>query len=464
MPHLFALLLPLMIVQLGIGLPFFGGGKDKAAEYEQEHTAWVYPPWEHTWGVVRATETHLDVFTLGKATFRNPQGLAAVRLTATDDPDSKGDDDEVTVYGINSGENAIIYNRSMRSIGLFGYDDETRDFLDEPWDIAALPNGLVFVTDSGHRRVVKFRNVDGELVFQSEFGRDGQGALVLPRGIDVTVGGLVVVADAGADRVVLYDTSGVFVKAIGGFDRPVGLAAVDSLDIHTRPKRNYFAVTDSGGQRLRRVDFDGHILAEKDISLIQGERDTYAGHIEIDLYHNIAATDSTNDRLLKFDENLELLSVWGQTGEGRTRFHSPTGIAIWRRFGQAFVAESRGAHYLWVGTDISTPPRLAFPGPGQIRVGLDLTERSQITLEIVDDDGKVLRTRNSYRDPGSRSVLWRYDRATFVRPEPEGRVQIERPGTLPEGEYTLRIRLRATYSSRKAFERVMETSVQLSGN
>jgi NHL repeat len=455
------LLIPLLFVQLGIGLPFFK--KDKADNYEEDHSAWVYPPWEHTWGVVRARESHLNFFTLGKATFDNPQGLAVVRLTATDDPDKKGDDDEVTVYGINTGENAIIYNRSMRKIGLFGYKDEERDFLDTPWDVAALPNGLVFVTDSGNRRVVKFRNIDGDLIYEGDIGTEGEGALVLPRGIDVTDAGYLLVADAGADRVAIYDTSGVFLRAIGGMISPVGLAALDSSSEYTRPSRTYFAVTDSGGQRLRRVNFDGKVLAERDISRNEGVEGTYGGHVELDLYHNVVVTDSANNCLLKFNDKLELLSVWGQAGDGRTRFDGPTGIAIWRRFGQTFIAHEDGAHYLWVGVDINMPPRLQFPKPGHLKVGLSLTERAQIDLEILDEDGEILRERTIYKNSGDQNILWQYDKAYFVRPSKDEAPVVKQPVALAPGEYSLRIRLRATYSSRKAFEKVMETTINLTG-
>jgi len=461
MPFTPIIMIPLLLVQLGIGFPFFK--KDKADSYEEDNSAWVYPPWEHTWGVVLARESHLNFFTLGKATFDNPQGLTAVRLEATNDPGKKSDDDEVTVYGINTGENSIIYNKSMHSIGLYGYKDDEKGFLEQPWDVAALPNGLVFVTDSGHKRVVKFRNVDGRLNFIAEISVEGDGALVLPRGIVVTEGGYVLVADAGADRVGIYDTSGVFLRAIGGFDRPVGIAALDSSSEYTRPRRTYFAVTDSGGQRLRRVNFAGKVLAERDISSIQGTGNTYGGHVELDLYHNVIVSDSVNNRLIKFDDELNLLSVWGQGGEGRTRFNGPTGIAIWRRFGQTFVAHQDGAHYLWVGVDINMPPRLQFPRPGQLLVGLNLTERAEVTLEILGDDGEILRERSFYKNEGDQRIIWQYDKAYFVKPSKNEDPVIVQPVPLAPGEYQMRIRMCATYSSRKAFEKVLETTINLTG-
>lgn len=453
---LFAGLAFLFAAQTAFAIPLFRG--DKADKYEEDHTTWVYPPWEHTWGIVRATQTHLTFFTLGKATFDNPQGLAVVKLTATDDPEKKGDDDEVTVYGINSGENGIIYNRSMKSIGLYGYEDEGDGNLLAPWDVGALPNGLVFVTDSGHRRIVKLRNVDADLVYEGSFGTEGEGKLVLPRGIDVTDGGTVVVADAGANAVLLYDTSGTFIRRIEGFQSPVGLAAVDRTSKHLRPRDEYFVVSDSLGRRLRKVRFDGTLIDEVNVAAVEPDSaDPYVGHLAIDLYNNVACTDSVNSHILKFDSNLRYLSSWGEPGQGRTKFNHPTGITIWRRFGQTFVADATGAQYLWVGVDLTQPPTLTVDPKGPIlRMNLSPTERALVTLNLLDD-GKLVRNVTRTLGPGPSGFNWVPAHYPLII---KGKLQnAEVP--LHSGIYTLRIHLRATYSSRKVFERVFETQVDL---
>jgi hypothetical protein len=46
--------------------------------------------------------------------------LAAAKLESWDNPKTKKDDDEVIVYGVNSGQHEIIYNTSMYSLALFG--------------------------------------------------------------------------------------------------------------------------------------------------------------------------------------------------------------------------------------------------------------------------------------------------------------------------------------------------------
>ena len=438
----------------------FGG--DKAAKYEQEHTTWVYPPWKHTWGVVRATQTHLTFYSLGTSKFINPQGLATVRLEATNDPEKKGDDDEVTVYGVNSGENIIIYNKSMTSLGFYAGENIPDKPLNQPWDIAALPNGLVFLTDAGNHRVVKLRNLDGELHFETTFGDSDSLQIITPRGIAATDGGRVVVADAGANRILLYDTLGVRTGVLEGFDCPVGLAAVDSHSVFTRPPRNYIVVSDSGGGRIRKLDYHGHILHEVDVAEVSGLKHPYVGHLETDIFHNVIATDSVNCCILKFDNDLTFLSAWGQKGKGRSRFKGPTGITIWRRFGQTFVAEQGGAHYLWVGTDLTHSPSLTVEKGPVIRLRLGLTEKSQITLELVDKKGNVVRDLSVIRHSGEQTINWLLNRTRMPLDFDSDEAAHPRKLRPPEaGDYSLRIRLRASYSSRKAFEKVVETGITL---
>ncbi|MCB2200760.1 NHL repeat-containing protein [bacterium] len=457
-PHLLTLLL-LILPMVGIPSIF---GTDKAARYEEDHTTWVYPPWEHTWGIVRATQTHLTFYSMGASQFINPQGLAVVRLDASNDPESRGDDDEVTVYGVNSGENTIIYNKSMTSLGFYNGENIPDKPLDQPWDIAALVNGLVYITDAGNQRIIKLRNVNSELEYVATFGMADSVGLVLPRGVDATDGGRVVVADAGSNRVLLFDSTGVLTGELTGFDRPVGLAAVDSETIFLRPPRDYIVVSDSGGRRIRKLTYAGTLLHEVDVAEATGLENPYVGHLAIDLFHNIIATDSVNNCILKFDNELDILAVWGQKGKGRSRFVGPTGIAAWRRFGQTFVAEQGGAHYLWVGTDFTHPPRLSIEKGPIIRLKLGLTERSRITLRLLDRKGELVQDLRATRSAGEQSLNWLLNRKqTPLHLDSDDPIRVSRLQPPEPGRYILEIHLRASYSSSKAFEKVVETEVEL---
>jgi NHL repeat-containing protein len=437
-------------------------GEDKIAKYENEHTTWVYPPWKHTWGVVRATQKHLTLFTLSKARFINPQGMCAVRLTKTDDPAKRGDDDEVTVYGVNTGENSIIYNKSMTAIGLYGYDEEGEELLNEPWDITALPNGLVFVSDSRNSRVVKLRNINGELSYEKSFGNGAENRLELPRGIAVTAGGRVFVADAQKQTVVQFDTIGIYVREYQGFISPTGLAAVDRKEYNSHPKLDYFVVSDSGGKRIQKFSFEGEKLFSVDVEAATGLKNVYCGHLETDLYHNVIAVDSVNNKILKFSRKLEFISEWGEKGKGRTRFKNPTGIAICKRFGQTFIAEKRGAHYLWVGVDHIYPPKLEVDTESQkIDFLFNLTDNAEISLEIVNIDEEVLRTKKFRIRQGEKEIKWNVNYKPNVSYQDGKKLVGPKKDFDPliEGEYRLIIRAKAFYSSSKSFEKVLETTI-----
>ncbi|MBD3166265.1 hypothetical protein GF324_06685, partial [bacterium] len=63
------------VARVSSGLPGPIPLPDRADPYEDDHTTFIYPPYEHSWGYVRAEQKHLTLFTFGKAEFINPQGL-----------------------------------------------------------------------------------------------------------------------------------------------------------------------------------------------------------------------------------------------------------------------------------------------------------------------------------------------------------------------------------------------------
>ncbi len=438
--------------------------RKNATEYEINHTSWIYPPWKHSW-VVLARQTHLTFFTLGKAEFINPQGLDAVRLDAWDDTTTTGDDDELCVYGINNGENSIIYNKSMRSIGLYGYDETGDAALNNPWDVAATEDGLVFVTDSGNQRVVKLRNIYGELVYDSEFGypesENEASRLVLPRGIDIAHGGWVLVADAGSGRVVRYDTSGVFINAVEGFDRPVALASCGVSDNYFhRPWISYFVVCDSGGQRLQKYDFTGKKLSSVSIPASIGIDESYTGHIELEFFHNVVVTDSLNHCLHKFDRDLNYLVSWGEKGKGRGMFTSPTGITVWRKYGQVFIAEKWGAQYLWTGLDVLDEPDLQVEH-NLLTLGIKTSDSAKILMKI-ENDSTVSSRKIYFRYSGYNDYKWNYNFVPMKRRLSGDDPDNNRPVPVLPGRYNLILDLESPYwYTAKYFDLRMTTEIEV---
>jgi hypothetical protein len=153
------------------------------------------------------------------------------------------------------------------------------------------------------------------------------------------------------------------------------LAVADGSEPHSffHADRIVFCA-DKGGARLWKLGFNGAI--QKQILLPEGHK---AGYAAVDYYHNLWVTDKDRHCILKYDHNLELLDIFGSRGEGKNQFVEPRGIAIWKRFGQTFVAEKHGAQYFWIGTDC-TEKHLRKIQDNNYTLSLTLTEYSFVSL------------------------------------------------------------------------------------
>jgi len=473
--------------------------------FAESNTSYIYPPWKHTWGVRRATPFKLRLFAGNKTKFNNPQGLACVRMLVWEDTTTIGDDDEVTVYGVNSGDNCIIYNRSMFSLGIYGLDED-HEKMNRPWGIAADANGFVYVVDRGNARVLHLFNPGKGLEFRSVIGGpgDGEGQFIDPCGITLDNNRHIYVTDVALGRVTVFDASGEVLDTWNGLIEPDGIAAIGPDERWTFYRNDAFViVVDSLHQRLRKYSMEGELLAEFSIekhipklrdstkqgnpsrhsresgndkegfSYLHGDRteklkNIYFGYAVIDYHSQILVTDRNNGCLHKFDRNLQYLTSFGKSGRKEYQFDEPRGIALHRRFGQLFVAEREGAQYFWVAVDV---PRFE----AKVRVDsiwrdLDvdftLTEPALCELDVLDNYGRFLtRIASRRRFPAGKNHLsW-----SMVIPRalpndksfPELPPQYQRGKRLPIGRYKLNGRFRAVYSSRKHFEREVEARFDL---
>jgi uncharacterized protein (TIGR03663 family) len=130
----------------------------------------------------------------------------------------------------------------------------------EPWGIAVSPTGDVYVADTWNHRIQKF-TADGRFVTSwgglVDTSRDPQaapGRFWGPRSIAIGRDGLLYVTDTGNKRVQVFDANGAYVRAFGGagsepgkLNEPVGLA----FDGDT------LVVTDAWNGRVQRLDRNG---------------------------------------------------------------------------------------------------------------------------------------------------------------------------------------------------------------
>ncbi len=379
-------LIPLFLVSL-IVLPLsIGGGTG---------TVLVKPPWNHCLGLNRVTQFHLDIFSGYRETFDDPQGLFCVKMACEDDPETTKDDDELTVIGLNSGRNTVIFNKSITSIGILGsYGSEMFKF-NHPQSITGERLGNIYVADTGNDRIVHLRYENDGLIPVREFRGPVNDRLRSPSGTSFS-GGVLYVADTANDRITRFDPEGgllgVINPELGGakLKGPYSIAAVTDNDEWLYYSDYFLAVVDSLGQRLWKISPDGEGIR------IFRYRETAGNgcfnHIAIDYYGNVYVTDTPRGVIHKFDRHLNYIVAIGEEGNGPGQFDEPRGISIYRRFGQVFISERSGASYFWIGTDLYrfSADNLVFDlekGTCRLDVNFLLAEHSTITMILEDERG-----------------------------------------------------------------------------
>lgn len=409
------------------------------ASGDDDPTTLVYPPWKHNFGFNRFRQFHLTAYGGYGIKVSSPQGIAAVKLRMKD-AEGSGDDDELTVFGVNSGRGEIIYNRSLFELGLFAGEGTGKKF-SYPAGIAADAEGLVAVADKGNDRVVLLR-VDSltHLRYLSAITlEESDVPLRGPAGVALEEGRLYI-ADQGNDRIAVVDTTGTFQiefrDSTGLLRDPFGIAAISDPDWNHYNSR-FLVVSGDANSRLTKLSPSGEPLG----SVLYNEISDLAGgffFLAIDYFSNIYVTDAITGCVYKFDRALNYLTRF-ECGTGGN-LDEPRGIAIYRRFGQVFVAEDSGASYYWIGTDVlnlSCRSRETEAGLA-LTVRFVLTEQSRVSARLVSESGEIVEVlaNKVFMEPGSLS-------RTYVVP-PQAV-----PAAVAECELSVTIEAKPIYSSRK---------------
>ena len=391
-------------------------------------TTLVYPPFGHCMGIYRAGTEQLSMLLGGLVRFDNTQGLACVKLDDWDDAGS-GDDDELAVYGVNSGSGHIIYNANMYTLGLYGGNGSGPDELLLPHGIAADPSGLVLVADTGNRRVVILRRSGSRLIREGVLHGDFQEPW------DVALDGIgsIYITDRAGDRLYIYSSITDSLPEIVEIDSPTGVDVVRDDRWFNNEDEFIVVITDDASSIVKLTE--GEIVATASLSDCNG---SFFNYPSIDFWGNVWVTDSISCCVHKFTDSMDYICSFGSEGSGDREFYSPTGLTIWKRFGQVFIGEREGARYFWIGADfinVSIEPT----GRG-LQVDGTLTEYALVEAMIFDDEGEpVFRLAEGRYPEGSFHAEWEGITARGIQ--------------VPGGDYSIELIIQPLYSSKGYFSK-----------
>ncbi|PKL90970.1 MAG: hypothetical protein CVV21_10530 [Candidatus Goldiibacteriota bacterium HGW-Goldbacteria-1] len=415
----------------------------------------VYPSFWHTpFGVHRGTAFWLKVFLGNKTYFSDPQDVATTKMLSDYGGINPGKDDwQLTAFGVNSGRGEIIYNVSMSGLAVYGNVGTGDGEFNRPTGISCNEYGDVYVADTGNNRIVRLFYKDGKLRFIRNIGKggSGDGEFNRPLYVKLDSGGKLYVSDNGNNRIQVFSKSGGYLYSIDqtkGISNPRGICVIDDGQRYLGYKQNYMYVIDGNFNRLQKFDLNGNIVRGVRVDEKLG-RKVVLTTLDYDYYGNIYLVDYFNSQIHKFSPDLAYITSYGSYGTDDYKFEKPTGISIYRHYGQVIVSDKESAQYFWIGSDVTNfrVGRIqAVPPVNAMQFDFFLTEKSFVTMEIeLDKDKKVTVCKNIQLEQGENSISWEIP-LEYV------------PLFLPGMTYNTNIRVMATYSSYPHIEKVEKAS------
>ena len=407
-------------------------------------TTLLVPPFTHTMGFNRIGRLYISLYLGRSFKLDDPQGMCGAKMVEEDDPKTSSDDHVLTMFAVNSGSSQIVYNVKLIEPRIYGSPGTDSGHFNHPHGICCDKYGTVYVADTDNDRVVRLKYQDTKLTWVTELPSadlrlsNEAAKLKAPRDVAIDTRGRVYVADSANNRIVVFDSLGALVTTwTADLEGPTGICVMDPAADYNDFGLNAAVVIDRGRTRISQFSLDdGQQRRMIDMRRIGLDAAGFA-YCAYDRHGNVYVTDQTNSQIHLFDPDLRYIVSFGRQGIEGTTFDSPTGITIWRRFGQVFVSEATGGQYYWVGLDAYLigfyPPEFDSLQPGTT-IALYITEMADIKVDVTDPAGKLVRSlappHNQH--PGEALIVW------------DGR---DNAGKLvPEGEYKITVVAKPTYS------------------
>jgi len=407
-------------------------------------TTLLVPPFSHTLGFNRIGRLYISLYLGRSFKLDDPQGMCGAKMVEEDDPTTSSDDHILTLFGVNSGSSQIVYNVKLLEPRIYGSLGSDSGHFNHPHGICCNKYGTVYVADTRNNRVVRLKYQNTHLTWVGVIPNDqllminAEARLQEPRDVAIDARGRVYVADSGNNRVVVFDSLGEVVTTwTADLEGPTGICVLDPDADYNDFGVNAAVVIDRNRTRISQFSLDdGQQRRMVDMRRIGLDEAGFA-YCSLDRHGNVYITDQVNSQIHLFDPDLRYIVSFGRQGVEGTTFDEPTGITIWRRFGQVFVSEANGGQYYWVGLDAYLigfyPPEFDSLKPGTT-IALYVTEMADIKVDITDPSGKLVRSLAPphQQHPGEVLIVW------------DGRDNSEK--LVPEGEYKVNVVARPTYS------------------
>ena len=261
----------------------------------------------------------------------------------------------------------------------------TDNGLRRPYALAFGTDGTLYVADAGAQRIVRFDSTGAAL---PAWGADAH--LFYPQSIAVDGRGRAYVADTGNNRVVVFDKTGAVVATWGGFAGAVGIA-VDSLGM--------VYVVDSLNFRIQKFDSAGHaVVAWGSYGIGRGQF-YLPGGIAV-AGNRVYVADTYNNRVQIFDTEGRYIAAWQDA-----QLTAPTDLSLAPN-GTLYVASAstnrivafdpRGRAYGSITGGLDTPHGMATSNTG----ALYLADSNNHRIQRYDTAGRIT---GAWENPYCRS-------------------------------------------------------------
>jgi DNA-binding beta-propeller fold protein YncE len=250
------------------------------------------------------------------------------------------------VYVLDTGNNRVqVFDRDGKFLLKWGSQGFGDGQFNEPWGIAVGPEGAVYVADTWNHRLQAF-SPNGQFLWKlgSEANvRDNYeaepGKFWGPRGIAVDPQGNLYVTDTGNKRVQKFSPDGQFIQLWGGggivpgfFEEPVGIDVDSAGNIYVADTWNY---------RIQKFDPNFAPVAQWPVAGgWQGESVVNKPFLAVDAQGRVFITDPEGYRIIAYSNTGELLGTWGQYGQDLASFTLPVGLDFDPAEGTLFVADA----------------------------------------------------------------------------------------------------------------------------